>query len=118
MSRSHQIQQPSLSNEEAKVILKAILDAFESRSNKSRMREVREAAGNDMMKMMQMVFPVATQIQQDVLQNYGFTGDGEGAIKFTHEVRRYEQEDPEIARLSQTLKEILLPALPVAQLPS
>ena len=46
--------------------------------NKTRMDEVKDAAGNDMMKMMQIVFPVATQIQMEVIQKYGFSADGEG----------------------------------------
>ena len=58
--------------------LKDVLDAFETPENKTRMDEVKDAAGNDMMKMMQIVFPVVTQIQQEVIAKYGFTTDGEG----------------------------------------
>ncbi|XP_033109768.1 protein C10-like [Anneissia japonica] len=79
------------------------------------MEEVRDAAGNDMMKMMQKVFPVATQIQQQVIQNYGFTAYGKGTIKFTQEVRRFEHQDPDIASLAQRLKAIFLPPLLVNQ---
>ncbi|XP_033109783.1 protein C10-like [Anneissia japonica] len=115
MSKSQQVQQPSLTTEETKVILTAVLEAFSNHANRSQMEEVRDAAGNDMMKMMQTVFPVATQIQQQVIQKYGFTADGEGAIKFTQEVRRFEHQDPEIASLAQRLKAIFLPPLPVNQ---
>ena len=59
-------------------ILQEILDAFVTPENKTRMDEVKDAAGNDMMKMMQIVFPVATQIQMEVIQKYGFSADGEG----------------------------------------
>lgn len=42
------------------------------------MEEASDSAGNDMLKMMQIVFPVATQIQMEVIQKYGFSGDGDG----------------------------------------
>ena len=62
--------------------LKDVLDAFELPDSKTRMDEVKSAAGNDMMKMMQIVFPVVTQIQQEVIAKYGFTTDGEGKFDF------------------------------------
>ena len=42
------------------------------------MRMARESAGNDMLKVMQTVFPITVQIQMDVIKNYGFTADGDG----------------------------------------
>lgn len=42
------------------------------------MKEAWEGAGNDMLKMMQVVFPLATQIQMTIIQKYGFPADGEG----------------------------------------
>jgi len=35
-----------------------------------------------MIKVMQTVFPLVTQIQLEVIQNYGFTGDGDGECEF------------------------------------
>ena len=52
--------------------LSDILDAFVISENAARMRAARESAGNDMLKMMQIVFPIAVQIQMDVLAKYGF----------------------------------------------
>lgn len=46
--------------------------------NASRMEEARESACNDMGKMLQLVLPVATQIQQEVIKAYGFNNEGEG----------------------------------------
>lgn len=42
------------------------------------MEEARESACNDMGKMLQLVLPVATQIQQEVIKAYGFNNEGEG----------------------------------------
>ena len=42
----------------------------------------RESAGNDMLKVMQTVFPITVQIQMDVIKNYGFTADGDGVYYF------------------------------------
>lgn len=46
--------------------------------NAARMEEARESACNDMGKMLQLVLPVATQIQQEVIKSYGFNNEGEG----------------------------------------
>jgi len=46
------------------------------------MRMARENAGNDMLKVMQTVFPITVQIQMDVIKNYGFTADGDGMLCF------------------------------------
>ena len=55
-----------------------ILEAFRLPENTKRMREAQESAGNDMLKTMQIVFPVATMIQMEIMPKYGFTGDGDG----------------------------------------
>lgn len=60
--------------------LQEILSAFTLPDNVTRLDEARDNAGNDMVKYMQLVFPVATQIQMEVLPNYGFQADGEGNI--------------------------------------
>ncbi|XP_033643207.1 protein C10-like [Asterias rubens] len=108
-----QNSQPTLSLDEVRKILQEILDAFVTPENKTRMDEVKDAAGNDMMKMMQIVFPVATQIQMEVIQKYGFSVDGEGAIKFAQLVRHYETMDSTVAELASQLKSIFLPPLPL-----
>jgi len=59
-----------------------ILDAFVISENAAKMRMARENAGNDMLKVMQIVFPITVQIQMDVIKNYGFTADGDGVYHF------------------------------------
>lgn len=59
-----------------------ILDAFVISENAAKMRMARETAGNDMLKVMQTVFPITVQIQMDVIKNYGFTADGDGVYTF------------------------------------
>jgi len=60
------------------VALEDILSAFTTPDNDIELRSAREKAGNDMLKTMQFVFPVTTQIQMNVIQKYGFPSDGEG----------------------------------------
>lgn len=62
-------------------VLKDVLTAFDTAENMIRMDEAHDNAGNDMMKMMQVVFPVVTQIQQEVIHKYGFTADGDGELR-------------------------------------
>ena len=55
-----------------------ILEAFKLPENASKMQEAKESAGSSMLKMMQFVFPLATQIQMNIIPKYGFSGDGPG----------------------------------------
>ncbi|KAK3087365.1 hypothetical protein FSP39_005056 [Pinctada imbricata] len=70
-------------------------------------------AGNDMLRSMQIVFPVATQIQMDIIDRYGFPADGDGLIRFTQAVKVYEKQDEEIAQLNYELRTTMIPALTV-----
>lgn len=62
----------------SKVVLSEVIQAFSVPDNAARMEEARESACNDMGKMLQLVLPVATQIQQEVIKSYGFNNEGEG----------------------------------------
>jgi len=58
--------------------LSDVLDAFKLPENAARLGEAKDAAGNDMLKGMQLVFPVLSQIQMDVIHKYGFVAEGDG----------------------------------------
>jgi len=58
--------------------LRDILHAFQQSDNATRLDEAKDNAGNDMLRTMQMVFPMATQIQMEVIDKYGFPADGDG----------------------------------------
>lgn len=97
--------------EKAKAALQEILSAYTLPENVIRLDEARDNAGNDMLKYMQFVFPVATQIQMEVLPNYGFQADGEGIIQFTHAVRSLERDNPEIAQMNAELQLLFIPSM-------
>lgn len=59
-------------------ILTDILTALNTPENLQKFAEAKENAGNEMLKMMQFVFPLVTQIQMDVIKNYGFPEGREG----------------------------------------
>lgn len=63
------------------VVLSEVIQAFAVPENAARMEEAKESACNDMGKMLQLVLPVATQIQQEVIKAYGFNNEGEGERK-------------------------------------
>ncbi|XP_052790010.1 protein C10-like [Mya arenaria] len=94
---------------ECKVALQDILRAFREPDNVSRLDEARENAGNDMLRAMQTVFPVASQIQMEVIEKYGFPADGDGVIRFTQAVKVYEKQDPDVAQMNSQLRSILIP---------
>lgn len=69
--------------------LEDILDSFENAENAARLEEARQSSGNDMLKLMQTFFPVATQIQMEVIQNYGFPANGEGIKSKQKSIDKY-----------------------------
>ena len=42
------------------------------------MKVAQDNAGNDLLMLMQLVFPVAVQIQMEVIPKYGFSENGDG----------------------------------------
>lgn len=46
--------------------------------NTQKLTEAKENSGNEMLKMMQFVFPIVVQIEMDVIKNYGFSESREG----------------------------------------
>lgn len=62
--------------------LSDILGAFKEEENFQRLEEAKISAGNDMLRTMQIVFPVATNIQMEVIEKYGFAPDGEGMCTY------------------------------------
>lgn len=101
----------TLTPDRAKAALKDILNAFTLPDNVTKLDEAKDNAGNDMLKYMQLVFPVATQIQLEVIQNYGFPGDGEGLIQFSQAVRSCEKENQEVSQLNLELRSFLIPPM-------
>ncbi|XP_011444688.2 protein C10-like [Crassostrea angulata] len=99
--------------QDCKNALSDILDALKEGENFQRLEEAKQSAGNDMLRTMQIVFPVATNIQMEVIERYGFPSDGEGIIRFTQAVKMYEKQDEEIHQLNQSLKTLLIPSVTV-----
>lgn len=104
----------NLTAEKAIDILNDTLDTLALPENIKKLDEVRESNGNEMLKMMQFVFPVVMQIQMDVVKKHGL-GDGrEGLVKFAQNLRSLEREDPEVARLHNLIRSYYLPPVSVS----
>uniref|UniRef100_A0A0B6YCA9 Protein C10 n=1 Tax=Arion vulgaris TaxID=1028688 RepID=A0A0B6YCA9_9EUPU len=98
---------------DCKVALREILDTYNVPENAARLEEARIASGNDMLKSMQNFFPLATQMQMQVIQRFGFLPDGEGLVQFTKAVRSYEEQDQDVRQLNDQLRSILIPSVNV-----
>lgn len=72
-------------------------------------------SGREMIKMMQLVFPIVLELQTEVLKSYGFIGR-EGLIHFEQLIREMEADD-EIARLRQQIRNVYLPPMTSASSP-
>jgi hypothetical protein len=55
-----------------------IVTALNAPENAQKITEAKEKSGNDVLKMMQIVFPIVMQIQMDVIKNYGYPEGREG----------------------------------------
>lgn len=55
-----------------------ILQTIRQPPNASRLQDALGVAGNDMLKRMQYVFPVLTQIEMEVIVRHGFSGNCDG----------------------------------------
>lgn len=100
--------------ETAKAILTDVLSALNTPENVQKLAEAKENSGNEMLKMMQFVFPIVTQIQMDVIKNYGFPEAREGTVQFAQFLRMLEREDPEIAQLHGQVRSYFLPPVTIS----
>ena len=103
------------SSSEAKSALVDLLNAFQSPNNLSRLEEARAEAGNCMIKQMQIVYPVVSCIQTEVISRYGFSPDGEGIVQFIQHVKSLEKRDREVARLHKLVRAYFIPPINTRQ---
>lgn len=61
-----------------RAILNEVIDSLESPDYAAKLDEAKEAAGNEMLKMMQLVFPMVVQIEMETIKRHGFSGSREG----------------------------------------
>lgn len=70
----------NISVDQMRLILTEVIDALESPDYASKLDEAKEAAGNEMLKMMQIVFPMVVQIEMETIKRHGFTNSREGNV--------------------------------------
>lgn len=71
---SHQ----NMTVDQMRQILNEVIDTLESPDYSSKLDEAKEAAGNEMLKMMQIVFPMVVQIEMETIKRHGFSNSREG----------------------------------------
>lgn len=64
--------------DQVRQILSEVIDSLESPDYASKLDEAKEAAGNEMLKMMQIVFPMVVQIEMETIKRHGFSNSREG----------------------------------------
>ncbi|XP_044252449.1 protein C10 [Tribolium madens] len=111
MARSETI--PVLTSELAVEILNKTLEELQTPQNVKKLDEAKDNVGNEMLKMMQFLFPIVMQVQMDVIKEFGFPNGRDGIIKFAQMLRSLEREDAEVARLNALIKTYYLPPVAV-----
>ncbi|XP_017774581.1 PREDICTED: protein C10 [Nicrophorus vespilloides] len=102
-----------LTVETVRLILKKTIDELQTAENVAKLEEAKSTVGNEMLKMMQLLFPIVMQIQIDSLKQFGYPEGRETTIKFAQVLRNMERVDPEIARLHSLIKAYYLPSVSV-----
>ncbi|CAH0563755.1 unnamed protein product [Brassicogethes aeneus] len=103
-----------LTSETAIEILNKTIKELNTPENAKKLEEARTDVGNEMLKMLQYVFPLVLAVQVDIIRNYGYPEGREGVIKFAQSIRVLEREDVEVARLHSLVKAYYLPPVSVA----
>ncbi|XP_049869241.1 protein C10 [Pectinophora gossypiella] len=104
----------SMSVDQVRLILSEVIDALESPDYSTKLDEAKEAAGNEMLKMMQIVFPMVVQIEMETIKRHGFSNSREGIVQFTQVVREMESLDSEVARLHAHIRSHYLPPVSIS----
>ena len=65
-------------------ILQDLLQNLQSDEINEKISGARDQAGNDMVKYMQLVFPLVAQVQAEVIEKHGFYGErgGRASLRF------------------------------------
>ncbi|XP_034830706.1 protein C10-like isoform X2 [Maniola jurtina] len=105
---------PNVSVDQVRTILNEVIDSLESPDYAAKLDEAKEAAGNEMLKMMQLVFPMVVQIEMEAIKRHGFNGAREGIVQFTQLVREMESQDSEVARLHNQIRSHYLPPVSIS----
>ncbi|CAH2038085.1 unnamed protein product, partial [Iphiclides podalirius] len=66
--------------DQVRLILSEIIESLESPDYAPKLDEAKEAAGNEMLKMMQIVFPMVVQIEMETIKRHGFINSREGIV--------------------------------------
>ncbi|XP_044751108.1 protein C10 [Coccinella septempunctata] len=104
---------PALTTELAIEILNRTLETLQTPENTQKLDEARDNVGNEMLKMMQFLFPIVMQIQMDVITEFGFPEGREGIVKFAQMLRSLEVENSEVAQLHSIVRSYYLPSVAV-----
>jgi len=102
------LQLKTLTIDEARAALREVVAAFEKADNKAKMLAARQQAGDDVMKLMQTVVPIAVEIQKGVITKYGFDAGQPGAMQFMNAIRAHEA-DAEIKVMADKLRAEFMP---------
>ncbi|XP_026474500.1 protein C10 [Ctenocephalides felis] len=103
----------NFTNECARSVLEDIISAINSSENLCKISAAKESAGSEMLKMMQLIFPLIMQIEMEVLKDYGFPEGREGIVQFSQMLQKFARHDPEIARLHQQIQSHYMSTLPI-----
>jgi len=114
-----------LSPSEAKIVVMDVLAALSGSGSlatgngtveESALIQARANAGSDMLRQMQTVFPLAVQVEAQVLAEHGLldgmSGPGEAVVQFHALLQAIAPQDPEIEALLKQLRMRLISCSP------
>ncbi|KRZ76456.1 60S ribosomal protein L14 [Trichinella papuae] len=76
-------------------------------------QEAESQCGNDMLKRVQLIYPLVIRAEMNAVTDYGFTASFAGLSKYMHEIYALSGEDKEVERLMSEVRSMIFPELPL-----
>ncbi|KRZ06637.1 Protein C10 [Trichinella zimbabwensis] len=102
-----------LTKAEGRASLLHILKKLRQLQKSAAYQEAESQCGNDMLKRVQLIYPLVIRAEMNAVTDYGFTASFSGLSKYMHEIYALSGEDKEVERLMSEVRSMIFPELPL-----
>ncbi|OUC41679.1 ribosomal protein L14 [Trichinella nativa] len=81
--------------------------------NSAAYQEAESQCGNDMLKRVQLIYPLVIRAEMNAVTDYGFAASYAGLSEYMHEIYVLSGEDKEVERLMSEVRSMIFPELPL-----
>ncbi|KRY55066.1 hypothetical protein T03_4938 [Trichinella britovi] len=102
-----------LTKAEGRASLLHILKKLRQLQNSAAYQEAESQCGNDMLKRVQLIYPLVIRAEMNAVTDYGFAASYAGLSEYMHEIYVLSGEDKEVERLMSEVRSMIFPELPL-----